>query len=144
VLFGQSELDEQLHNKAIRQLRQRITFSYVLKPLTTKNVADYIQHRLRIAGMGNITIFSGSAIKAMRYYSRGIPRLVNILANKAMLAAYGKGQSCIGVKQIFLAALDTEDANTKFKLLGFRKRYLLLLLLTIAGYLLLPPTASLL
>jgi MSHA biogenesis protein MshM len=138
VLFGQPELDEQLHNKAIRQLRQRITFSYMLKPLTPKHVADYIQHRLRIAGMGNITIFSGLAIKVMHHYSRGIPRLVNILANKAMLAAYGKGHSSIGVKQIYLAALDTEDANTKFKLFDFRKRYLLLLLLAIVGYLLIP------
>lgn len=142
VLFGQPELDEQLRNKAIRQLRQRITFSYALKPLTSKNVADYIQHRLRIAGMGNLNIFSGLAIKAMHHYSRGIPRLVNILANKAMLSAYGKGQSSIGVKQVYLAALDTEDANTKFKLLGFRKRYLLLLLLVIAGYFLLPSIAS--
>lgn len=142
VLFGQPELDEQLRNKAIRQLRQRITFSYALKPLTSKNVADYIQHRLRIAGMGNLNIFSGLAIKAMHHYSRGIPRLVNILANKAMLSAYGKGQSSIGVKQVYLAALDTEDANTKFKLLGFRKRYLLLLLLVIAGYFLLPSITS--
>lgn len=144
VLFGQPELDEQLDDKAIRQLRQRITFSYKLKPLSPKNVADYIQHRLRIAGMGNLCIFSGLAIKAMHHYSRGIPRLINILANKAMLAAYGKGLSSIGVKQVYLAALDTEDANTKFKFLGFRKRFLLLLLLTIAGYFLLPTITSLL
>lgn len=143
VLFGQPELDEQLNNKAIRQLRQRITFSYMLKPLTPNNVADYIKHRLRVAGMGNITLFSGLAIKAMHHYSRGIPRLINILANKAMLSAYGKGLSSIGVKQVYLAALDTEDANTKLKL-GFRKRYLVLLLLAIAGYLLWPPTASML
>ncbi|MFZ2405220.1 MAG: AAA family ATPase [Methylobacter sp.] len=143
VLFGQPELDEQLNNKAIRQLRQRITFSYMLKPLTPNNVANYIKHRLRVAGMGNITLFSGLAIKAMHHYSRGIPRLINILANKAMLSAYGKGLSSIGVKQVYLAALDTEDANTTLKL-GFRKRYLVLLLLTIAGYLLWPPTASVL
>jgi MSHA biogenesis protein MshM len=136
VLFGQPELDEQLGNKAIRQLRQRITFSYVLKPLSPKNVADYIQHRLRIAGMGNISIFTNMAIKAMHHYSRGIPRLVNILANKAMLAAYGKGLSSIGVKQVYLAALDTEDANTKFKLFSLPKRllFLLLLLVALGGY----------
>ncbi len=139
VLFGQPELDEQLNNKAIRQLRQRITFSYALKPLTSKNVADYIKHRLRVAGMGNISLFSSLAIIAMHHYSRGIPRLVNILANKAMLSAYGKGHSSIGVKQVYLAALDTEDVNTEFKLFGFRKRYLLLLLLAIAGYLLWSP-----
>jgi len=135
VLFGQPELDEQLHNKAIRQLRQRITFSYVLKPLTPKNVADYIKHRLRIAGMGNLSIFSRLAIRVMHHYSRGIPRLINILANKAMLSAYGKGHSSISAKQVYLAAQDTEDANTDFKLFGFRKRYLLLLLIAIIGYL---------
>lgn len=133
VLFGQPELDEQLRDKAIRQLRQRITFSYILKPLTQQNVADYIKHRLRIAGMGSLNIFSRLAIKAMHRYSRGIPRLINILANKAMLAAYGKGLSSIGVKQVYLAALDTEDADTKINFLGARKRYLLLLLLTIAA-----------
>ncbi len=127
VLFGQPELDEQLNNKAIRQLRQRITFSYVLKPLSTTNVADYIKHRLCIAGMGNITIFSSLAIKAMRYYSRGIPRLVNILANKSMLSAYGSGHSFIGVKQVYLAALDTEDANTHCKIFGLRTPYFLLI-----------------
>jgi len=135
VLFGQPELDAQLRNKAIRQLRQRITFSYALKPLTPQNVADYISHRLRIAGMGNLSIFSGLAIKAMHHYSRGVPRLINILANKAMLSAYGKGLSSIGIKQVYLAALDTEDTHTQFKLFDFRKRYLLLLLLAIASYL---------
>jgi MSHA biogenesis protein MshM len=145
VLFGQPELDEQLNNKAIRQLRQRITFSYALKPLTQKQVANYIQHRLRIAGMGNISIFSGSAIKAMHNYSRGIPRLINILAHKSMLSAYGKGLTSIGTKQVYLAALDTEDANTKLNFFSFRKSYLLLLLVTILGYLLwTTPIASLL
>lgn len=144
VLFGQPELDEQLDNKAIRQLRQRITFSYALKPLTSENVADYIRHRLRVAGMGNISIFSKLAIKAMHYYSRGIPRLINILANKAMLSAYGKGYSLIGIKEVYLAALDTEAANTKLRLFGIRKRYLLLLLLAILSSLLWPFIVSLL
>jgi MSHA biogenesis protein MshM len=78
----------------------------------------------------------------MHHYSRGIPRLVNILANKAMLAAYGKGRSSIGAKQVYLAALDTEDANTKTRLFRFCKRYLLLALLPIAGYFLWPLIAS--
>lgn len=134
VLFGQPELDELLRNKAIRQLRQRITFSYALKPLTSKNVADYVQHRLRIAGIGNISIFTALAIKAIHHYSRGIPRLVNILANKAMLSAYGKGASSIGIKDVYVAALDTEDANKKLNPFKSYKFYWLLLLLAIAGY----------
>lgn len=143
VLFGQPELDDLLRNKAIRQLRQRITFSYALKPLTSKNVADYVQHRLRIAGMGNISIFTGLAIKAMHHYSRGIPRLINILANKAMLSAYGKGASSIGIKDVYVAALDTDDAHKKLNLLSARRLYWLLLLLAIAGYLW-PPVTMLL
>jgi MSHA biogenesis protein MshM len=71
----------------------------------------------------------------MHHYSRGIPRLINILANKAMLSAYGKGHSSISAKQVYLAALDTEDTNTDLKLLGLRKRYLLLLLMAVIGYL---------
>jgi MSHA biogenesis protein MshM len=145
VLFGQSELDELLKNKAIRQLRQRITFSYELKSLSQKNVADYIQHRLCIAGMGNLTIFTKLAIKALHYYSRGIPRLINILANKAMLSAYGKGLSSIGVKQVYLAALDTEDVKTTsimFRLFGTFKRYLMLLLFAVIGYWLWSPIAE--
>ena len=141
VLFGQSELDELLHNKAIRQLRQRITYSYALKSLSEKNVSDYIQHRLRVAGMGNLTIFSRWAIKALHYYSRGIPRLINILANKAMLAAYGRGLTSIGIKQIYLAAQDTEDAHA-FKFFGIRKRFFLLMLLALVGYLLWLPMLS--
>jgi MSHA biogenesis protein MshM len=69
----------------------------------------------------------------MRHYSRGIPRLVNILSNKAMLAAYGKGLSSIGVKQVYLAALDTEDAHTHFSFLKKRPFLLLLLLLVALG-----------
>lgn len=134
VLFGQSELDEKLRNKSIRQLRQRITFSYSLNPLTTENVSDYIKHRLNIAGMGNVAIFSSTAIKALRHYSRGIPRLVNILSNKAMLAAYGNKSSSIGVMQIYLAALDTEDVNVFFKISGFNRLYLVALSLAIAGF----------
>lgn len=134
VLFGQPELDEVLNNKVIRQLRQRITFSYALKPLSPKYVADYIQHRLRVAGMGNINIFSWPAIRAMHYYSRGIPRLVNILANKAMLSAYGKGESLIGVKHVYMAALDTEDVNTKLRFFGIRKRYFILALILAISY----------
>jgi MSHA biogenesis protein MshM len=135
VLFGQPELDEHLQKKSIRQLRQRITFSYQLKPLTYPHVADYIKHRLRIAGMSNPAIFSWLANRAIHYYSRGIPRLINILAHKAMLSAYGKGRDNIGVMQVHLAAMDTEDAKTRWHLLGCHKSYIVWLLVSIAGYL---------
>ncbi len=109
VLFGQSELDELLQKKSIRQLRQRISFSYALKTLATQDVNAYIKHRLSIANINKPTVFSAIANNALHFYSKGIPRLVNILAHKALLSAYGKGLKKIGLRQVVLAARDTED-----------------------------------
>ncbi|NOT86021.1 MAG: AAA family ATPase [Methylococcaceae bacterium] len=135
VLFGQPELDQLLQNKVIRQLRQRITFSYALKPLSAQNVADYIQHRLRVAGANNPWLFSPWASKAIHYFSRGIPRLVNILAHKALISAYGKGSASVGLKQVYFAALDTEDTKASLRLRQFAKQASLGLFLLIIAYL---------
>ncbi|MEQ1635762.1 MAG: AAA family ATPase [Methylococcales bacterium] len=135
VLFGQPELDQQLQNPAIRQLRQRITFSYALKPLTAQQVKNYLRHRLQIAGLNSPTLFSGLASKAMHYFSRGIPRLVNILAHKALIAAYGKGYKRVGLKQVYLAAKDTEDTNTLWRLGGVNfSRLMIVLILISVGF----------
>jgi len=131
VLFGQAELDQLLQKKSIRQLRQRITFSYDLKPLNRAQVKDYVLHRLRIAGNTHTDLLSGLAIFALHRYSRGIPRLLNILAHKAMLAAYGKGLSRIGWRQVWLAARDT-DATREQERQG-RFKYLLIGLLLLSG-----------
>lgn len=108
VLFGQAELDSLLEKKSIRQLRQRITFSYRLSPLNCQQVQQYLLYRLHIAGNTHTDLFTKHGIRALHHHSRGIPRLVNILAHKAMLAAYGKGLSRIGWQQIQLAARDTD------------------------------------
>jgi MSHA biogenesis protein MshM len=118
VLFGQPELDTLLKNKAIRQLRQRITFSYCLKPLNKRELKNYIQHRLALAGQTKL-IFSFCALRALHQYSRGIPRLINILSHKAMLCAYGKGRKKIGLKEVQTAAMDTEDTKNQ-NALGLR------------------------
>jgi MSHA biogenesis protein MshM len=117
VLFGQSELDELLQKTSIRQLRQRISFSYALKTLAAQDVNAYIKHRLTTAtaNINNPTVFSDIANNALHFYSKGIPRLVNILAHKALLSAYGKGLKKIGLKQVILAARDTED-TCKYRL----------------------------
>ena len=111
VLFAQPELDSVLNQPAIRQLKQRITFSYQLRSLKQAEVARYIKHRLSIANCPRETLFSQSAIHALYCYSRGIPRLINILAHKAMLAAYGRNLSTVGHQQILAAAQDTEDCS---------------------------------
>lgn len=131
VLFGQPELDGLLENKSIRQLRQRISFSYALKHLTAENVNAYTQHRLMIANSKNSAIFSGFANRALHYYSGGIPRLINILAHKALLTAYGKGLSKVGIKQIQFASLDTEDTCKRLHPLECRKNLLFALILSL-------------
>ncbi len=134
VLFGQSELDQTLQKKSIRQLHQRITFSYALKPRTHSQVSNYLLHRLRVAGNTHIDLFSTPSIAALHYYSQGIPRLLNILANKALLAAYGKGQSRIGWRHVHMAALDTDATRIRWLLPGFHRLFFWLLLLAGAAY----------
>ena len=131
VLFGQPELDQLLQKKSIRQLKQRITFSCTLKQLSPHDVNTYVKHRLTIANIKNPAIFSRLANKALHYYSKGIPRLVNILAHKALLSAYGKGLPDIGLRQVQLAARDTEDTCKRRHPLECRKKILLVLLISL-------------
>jgi MSHA biogenesis protein MshM len=114
VLFGQPELDEILQKKSIRQLQQRISFSYNLEPLNKQQVRDYLLHRLSIAGNTHTDLIRPLAISALHFYTQGIPRLINILAHKALLVAYGKGQSTIGWRQVYLAAIDTDATRQRF------------------------------
>lgn len=115
VLFGQPELDEMLQSERLRQLRQRITFSYTLRPLTQDELSAYIEHRMKTAGHKGKSLFSNSAKKALFKYSQGIPRLTNIMCHKAMMLAYGTGTHEIERKHIVAAANDTDavDMSTK-------------------------------
>jgi type II secretory pathway predicted ATPase ExeA len=90
VLFGQPELDKNLQEKNIRQLKERITHSFYLKPLTPDEVSDYLRHRLQAAGCPAPQIFSKAAENLIAKASGGLTRRINILADKAMLAAYSE------------------------------------------------------
>jgi MSHA biogenesis protein MshM len=111
VLFGQPELDERLSLPRFRQLRQRILFAHRLRPLTGAECTAYVQHRLAIAGGGGRALFDAQAIKDLTRASRGIPRLLNILAHKALMAAFGQGLAQIGRRHVRLAVTDTEGAS---------------------------------
>ena len=111
VLFGQPELDATLERNEFRQLRQRITFSYRLRPLDVKDTARYLNERLAVAGYRGEPLFSAAAIRRLVRGSGGIPRLVNILAHKALMVAYGEGRRQIGVSHVRRAQLDTEGAR---------------------------------
>jgi len=111
VLFGQPELDRKLASASVRQLRQRITFQYTLKALTRHEVVDYVAHRLTVAGYSGAALFSDAALKAIHRASRGVPRLVNILAHKSLLLTYGEGARRADGRQVRAAIEDTPSAR---------------------------------
>jgi MSHA biogenesis protein MshM len=107
VLFGQPELNAHLEQNSIRQLAQRITFHYHLGPLSRDDMEYYLAHRLRVAGYTGGRLFSRAAIKGLYKASGGIPRLINIMSNKALMLAYGEGKQQVGGRHVKLAAGDT-------------------------------------
>jgi len=111
VLFGQPELDERLKRQAFRQLRQRITFSYSLRPLTWDETDAYIRYRLAVAGYAGQALFSPKLTRKIAEASRGIPRLINILAHKALMLSFGEGATQVRMAHIKGAIQDTEDAS---------------------------------
>ncbi|PWF62184.1 AAA family ATPase [Shewanella sp. BC20] len=111
VLFGQPELDERLKRQAFRQLRQRITFSYSLRPLTWDETDAYIRYRLAVAGYAGQALFGPKLTRKIAEASRGIPRLINILAHKALMLSFGEGATQVQMAHIKGAIQDTEDAS---------------------------------
>ena len=91
VLFGQPELDEKLDQESVRQLRQRITFQYQLSALRRDEVDYYLAHRLRVAGYMGQRLFTPRAVRTLYRATKGVPRLINIVAHKALLLVYGEG-----------------------------------------------------
>ena len=111
VLFAQPELDQRLAEDNLRQLLQRITFSYRIQPLDAVAVQSYLLHRCVTAGYTGTNLFNEGAIRLLAKYSRGIPRLINILAHKALMASYGQGLHQVQETQVKQAAADTESVE---------------------------------
>ncbi len=112
VLFGQPELDRKLAEPSVRQLLQRIAFHYRLSGLAREEVANYLAHRLRVAGYRGEDVFGARAVRCLHRASRGTPRLLNILAHKALLAVYGEGRHAVQATHVRRAAADTEGASS--------------------------------
>ncbi|UTY59865.1 ExeA family protein [Massilia sp. erpn] len=113
VLFGQPELDKHLAMDSIRQLAQRITFHYHLGPLRRDELDFYLAHRLRVAGFGGARLFSRGAVSKLYAASGGFPRLINILAHKALMLCYGEGRQTVSSKHMALAARDTSAIKSR-------------------------------
>ena len=110
VLFGQPELMARLREKGTRQILTRISFHAMLRPLGRSEVAAYVRHRLAVAGREQ-ALFSGWAEHVLWRASRGLPRLVNIIAAKAMMLAYGRGAQQVTRHHVMAAARDTLAAR---------------------------------
>ncbi|MFT5111376.1 MAG: general secretion pathway protein A [Parasphingorhabdus sp.] len=91
ILIGQTELKETLAAKNLRQLAQRVTARYHLRPLDRKDLKEYIEYRLQQSGCER-QLFTNKAIKEIFRISAGVPRIVNVLADRALLGAYAKEQ----------------------------------------------------
>ncbi|MEX2163347.1 MAG: AAA family ATPase [Sulfuricaulis sp.] len=111
VLFGQPELNVRLENPSIRQLKQRVSFSCQLSPLSLSEVEFYISHRLAVAGYRGPRLFPHKVVKHIYKGSNGIPRLVNILAHKSLIAAFGEGARTVSERHIRMAIADTESTQ---------------------------------
>jgi MSHA biogenesis protein MshM len=107
VLFGQPELDDRLAHPSVRQLRQRITFECRLEALDRRELDFYLSHRLRVAGYRAQRLFTEPAVRRLHRATRGVPRLVNIVAHKSLLLAFGAGVQQVDVQHIKAAAADT-------------------------------------
>ncbi len=112
VVFAQPEFNLLMQGPELRQLRQRITFSYELPPLDRAGVEGYVKHRLQTAGYRGGRLFSPAALDAVCAGSRGIPRLVNILCHKSLMVVFGQGGEVVELLHMQAAIRDTEDVVT--------------------------------
>jgi len=139
ILLGQPELRRLLEQDEVSQINQRITSRYHLSPLAAADVSAYVEHRLAVAG-GRKRLFSEAAVRRVAELSRGIPRLINVLCDRALLGAYVEEKEHVDLKIVNQAAREVLGGRYADK--GFRflreisaTRILLTLLLIILGIL---------
>jgi len=108
VLFGQPELDENLAKPQMRQLRERITHSFRLSPLTLEDVHEYLRHRLRAAGYKGAEVFNAACVKLIYKTSIGLSRRINIIADKSLLAAFSSNTHSVSPAHVKAAIRDSE------------------------------------
>ena len=121
ILVGQPELNDLLRRRDMRQLNQRITARYHLAPLREEEVRAYIRHRLSVAGMKR-SIFSPEALSAIFRASQGVPRLINIICDRALLAAYVAEQGYIDKKMALAAAREVLGPGARAEPAGYFAR----------------------
>src|SRR3990170_8089830 len=108
VLFGQPELDDNLRQPHIRPLRERVTHSFRLEPLGAREIREYLMFRMRTAGYRGPDLFSDAVVKQVARASLGLTRRVNLIADKALLAAFSENTHTVRPKHVEAAVRDSE------------------------------------
>ncbi len=124
VLFGQPELDDLLDRPDLRQLKQRIVFAEYLQTIPKASLVDYLAYRLSSAGYRGAALFSSSSVGLLYKSSGGVPRLINVIAHKALLAAYGQGADRVSRKHMVRAIMDTAESRSFGRWLARRDYWL--------------------
>ena len=135
ILIGQPELTEKLSRPELRQLNLRITARYNLQPLNLQETTAYIRHRLRLRLADRRKSFRVGGGQANSYLTRGIPRLINVLCDRALLGAYGQQRSRVNKKLIAEAAAEVfgERAALPISQSSLGKRAWLVFLVAVAS-----------
>ena len=115
ILVGQPELRDSVDHPGLRQLRQRIAFRFHLGPLDEEQSTEYVLHRLRVAGPLSTAKFSDRALKSVFAYSGGIPRLINLACDKALLVAYTEDKTKIDHKTVLAGLREIEGPTYVLK-----------------------------
>ena len=133
ILLGQPELRDLLARRDLRQLSQRITARFHLTPLNKTETQQYLRHRYAVAGGAQFP-FAADAITALFHYSKGIPRLLNIIADRALLAAYVHENKIIDKKLVALAAKEVLPAQNYYTLRRMTFWSMVLVMAIMTGY----------
>lgn len=132
ILIGQPELQQLLKRQELRQLAQRITARYHLLPLTPEEVSLYVQHRLQVAGRFE-PLFTRKAIKSLHQFSGGIPRLINLLCERSLMAGYAQSKVPIDHHMVAKAAQEVLGEETQERRYLWPTAIALATVLTFAG-----------
>ncbi len=137
ILVGQLELEDKLGRPELKQLHQRISIRYRLQPLTLEETSHYINHRLKVAGCDDLTPFSSEQIRYIHQLSKGIPRTINLLCERALMAAYVDGEPFVDRSHVHKALQSIDVDATAVRAAGLGRRWGLVagmaLILAMAG-----------
>ncbi|MFO7577095.1 MAG: AAA family ATPase [Pelovirga sp.] len=135
VMLGQPELNQLLERPELRQLAQRVTARYHLEPLSRQELAGYLTYRLGVAGVER-PLFSKATIQRLYRLSGGVPRLINLICDRALLGAYVRGENLVSPRLLSLAAAEVfgkkENRRRWRRLVG--QAALVVLLVTVAAF----------